>query len=167
MYGHIYVQGMEHYRSRVRQNLDVVPRGNSRPALVPRTSANQKPASRNGVSTPCGAVSAPRSPFYLPRYWSCRYMERLMIWGWDIIVPGCGGTSALFRVQRVGSPRAGFMIPSRSPDGGGISTPCGAISTRGVAVFAPVLLDLWIYGRIPDPGTDSTIPPPEIKQRFS
>ena len=30
-----------------------------------------------------------------PCFWSCKYMEVLLIWRWEHIFPGCGGTSAL------------------------------------------------------------------------
>ena len=34
----------------------------------------------------------------------------------------------------------------------GVSTPCGTVSTGGVSVFVPGLLELQRYGRIYDPG---------------
>ena len=36
----------------------------------------------------------------------------------------------------------------------GISTPCGAVSTRGITVFVPGLSGLSWYGRISDPGME-------------
>ena len=40
----------------------------------------------------------------------------------------------------------------RSAGGVGVSTPCGAVSTRGITVFVPGLSYLYIYGGISDPG---------------
>ena len=37
----------------------------------------------------------------------------------------------------------------------GVSTPCGAVSTTGATVFVPGLLELYMYGRISDPGMGS------------
>ena len=34
----------------------------------------------------------------------------------------------------------------------GVSTPCGAVSTRETAVFVAGLLELYMYGRIHDAG---------------
>ena len=38
-----------------------------------------------------------RSPFSSPGCWRCRDMEGIPIRGWEITLPGCGGTSALAR----------------------------------------------------------------------
>ena len=40
----------------------------------------------------------------------------------------------------------------------GVSTPCGAVSTRGICVFVPGLLELKRYGRIYDPGMGNYLP---------
>ena len=37
------------------------------------------------------------SPFSSRGCWGCRDMEGFLIWGWEHILPGCGGTSALAR----------------------------------------------------------------------
>ena len=36
----------------------------------------------------------------------------------------------------------------------GVSTQCGAVSTRGITVFVPELLELLRFGRIYDPGME-------------
>ena len=40
----------------------------------------------------------------------------------------------------------------RSACGAGVSTPCGAVSTRGITVFVPRLSESYMYGGISDPG---------------
>ena len=42
--------------------------------------------------------------------------------------------------------------------GGGVSTPCGAVSTRGITVFVRGLSELHMYGGISQPGM-ATYPP--------
>lgn len=37
---------------------------------------------------------------------------------------------------------------------GGVSTPCAAISLRGITVVVPGLLELYMYGNIADPGME-------------
>ena len=66
MHGMIYDPWMGHYRSRVRRNLTVVPRGNSRRALASWAPASHKVASGVGVSPPCGAVSTRGVSFFVP-----------------------------------------------------------------------------------------------------
>ena len=58
-------------------------------------------------------------------------MEGYIIWRWHLILPGCRWLLAL----RVG-----------------VYTPCGAMLTRGITVFVPGLLDLYMYARINDAG---------------
>ena len=41
---------------------------------------------------------------------------------------------------------------------GWVSTPCGAVSTRGICVFVPGLLELCRYGRISDLGMGTYAP---------
>ena len=137
-----------------------------------------------------------------PGCWSCRVIEGFMIQGWELILPGCGRTSALTRGETLaarwlhepqlfsnhpvglGFPHAagryrpegsafssarcwscrgmeGFMtrgwqliLPGvrwlyvrslanqRSPSGTRVSTPCGAVSTRGITAFIPRLSEL-------------------------
>ena len=60
--------------------------------------------------------------------------------GWDPVVPGWRWHC--------------FRAPAnhRSAGGVGFSTPYGAVSTRGITVFVPRLLDLYMYGGISDLG---------------
>ena len=67
IFGRISVLEMRPHPPRVWRDLDVVPRGSSRPALAPRAAANQQPASGFGVSTPCGAVSTPGITVFVHR----------------------------------------------------------------------------------------------------
>ena len=46
----------------------------------------------------------------------------------------------------------------RSADGVGVSTPRGAISTRGITVFVPGMSELQMHGGISEPGM-GTYPP--------
>ena len=44
-----------------------------------------------------GRYRSGRSPFSSPGCRSCSDVKGLLIWGWELIVPGCGGTSSLAR----------------------------------------------------------------------
>ena len=46
---------------------------------------------------PAGRYRPGGSEFSSPGCWSCRYMEGFLSRRWEIILPGCGGTSALAR----------------------------------------------------------------------
>ena len=50
-----------------------------------------------GFSHPAGRCRPGGSASSAPCWWSCKDMEGLLIRGWEIILPGCGGTSALAR----------------------------------------------------------------------
>ena len=73
-------------------------------------------------------------------------MDRFMIRGWDIIVPGWR------------------CILSRAPanqrlaGGIGVPTPCEAVSTRGITVFVPGLSELYMYEGISEPGMGTYSP---------
>ena len=93
---------------------------------------------------------------------SCRDLGGLIISGWDLILPGCGGTRW---PEGQLSPHASFMRPSQPGIrqwGVGISTSCGAVSTRGISAFVPGLSTLQSYGRISDPGMGNY--PPRVRQ---
>ena len=94
-YGGIYDPGIRPYPPRVRRDLGVGPRGNSRRALAPRAPANEQSPSGVGVSTPCGAVSPPGDLRFHPRCWSCSGIDGCPTRGWELIISGCGGTSAM------------------------------------------------------------------------
>ena len=50
-----------------------------------------------GFPHPAGRHRPGRSAFSSPGCWSCRDMEVFLTRGWELILPGCGGTSALTR----------------------------------------------------------------------
>ena len=69
-------------------------------------------------------------------------MEGFLIRGWDYILSGCGGTSTLSRGLDV----RWFHEPqSATSQCGWVPTTCGAVSTRGISVFAPRFLELFRY----------------------
>ena len=58
----------------------------------------------------------------------------------ELLIPiGCGPLASRTPINN-GSPR------------GGVSTLCGAVSTRGITVLVPGLLEIYRYGNISDPG---------------
>ena len=66
-------------------------------------------------------------------------MEGFLIRGWELILPGCGGASTLARGATL--PRwlhEPQPISSQPLDAIGVSTPCGAVSTRGSSFSSPV-----------------------------
>ena len=110
------------------------------PWLYVRSPANQQPASGAGVSTPCGAVSTRETTVFVPR------LSELQMYGGSCD-PGMG----LCR------PRVALILfssPSQSAIGrrGWVSTPCGAVSTRGITLFVTGLSELCMYGGIFDTG---------------
>ena len=85
-----------HYPPRVRRDLEVGPRGNSRSTPALRAPANRRSIHRGGVSTPRGTVSTREiivSVSGLELYRLC--MEIFMNRGWGFILPRCGGASTL------------------------------------------------------------------------
>ena len=79
------------------------------------------------------------SPLSSPTCMGCKGMEVLLIRRWDPIVPRCRRLCSRTPVhQRL----LGWV---------GISTPCGAISTRGIFVFVSGALDLHRYGSLYHP----------------
>ena len=50
-----------------------------------------------GFPHPAGRYRPGGSAFSSPGCWSCRDMEGFLTRGWELILPGCGGTSALAR----------------------------------------------------------------------
>ena len=79
---------------------------------------------------PAGRYRPGGSAFSSPGCWSCRYMEGFILRGWELILPGV-------RWLCVRSP-----ANQRSAGGTGVSTPCGAVSTRGITIFVPGLSEL-------------------------
>ena len=101
--------------------------GAERPQRWPEVRLSQRAGSMSpsqsaisrwvGVSTPCGAVSTRGITVIVPGFWICRCMEGFPTREWDLILPGGAGASTLVR--------------------GATSTPCGAVSILGIAVFVP------------------------------
>ena len=61
-------------------------------------SLSQSATSQLGrVSTSCGAVSTREICIFVQGYWTCRDTERCLIRRWELILSGCGWTSALAR----------------------------------------------------------------------
>ena len=50
-----------------------------------------------GFPNPAGRYRPGGSAFMSPGCWSCKDMERLLTRGWELILPGYGGSSALAR----------------------------------------------------------------------
>ena len=50
-----------------------------------------------GFTHPAGRCRPGGSTFTFPGCWSCRDMEGFLTRGWELILPGCGGTAALVR----------------------------------------------------------------------
>ena len=84
----------------------------------------------------------------------CRFVDGFLSRGRDLILPGFGGTSTLARAATLALRWLYELQPIRNPWMApvGVSTPCGAISTRRITVFVPGLLELCIYGRNYGPG---------------
>ena len=104
-----------------------------------RSQHNHLSASGISVSTPCWAVST-RGITAFPSLSSCKWIGGLLIQGWKPILPG-----VRWHFVR-------FPVSQRPASGAGVSTPCGAVSTRGITVFVPTLSELQMYGGISDPG---------------
>ena len=134
--------------------------------LYVRSPANQRSASETGVSTPCGAVSTRGITVFVPRLSELKRYGRISNPGWETIFPGVrwlyvrSPANQRFSDWPVGlgfPHRAGRFRPvvpgwrwlyyrdaanQRSAGGVGVSTSCGAISTRGITVFVPGLSEL-------------------------
>ena len=89
------------------------------------------------------------SPLYSPGCRSCKGIEGFLIRGWKLILPGV-------RWLYVRSPAS-----QRPASAAGVSTPCGAASTRGITLFVPVLSEFWMYVGIAEPGMDY---PPRVRR---
>ena len=100
----------------------------------------QQSVDRGGVSAPCGATSTRRTggpPFSPPYCRICRCMEDVMTWGWDVILPGCGGVSTPSREATLAARWPCEPQPISNQWMGVDFTPCGATSTRGSLFSSP------------------------------
>ena len=105
---------------------------------------------RLGFPHRAGRFRLGRSSFSSPGCRSCRFVTGFLIRGWVTVVPGWRWLY--------------FRAPAnqRSAGGVGVSTPCGAFSTRGITVFVPSLSELSMYGGIAEPGMG--IYPPRVRR---
>ena len=115
---------------------DYPPRGSL--ALYDPQPISDRPV-RLGFPHGAGRFRPGGSPISSPG-WSCKGIEGFLIREWKPILPGV-------RWLCVRSP-----ANHRPASAAGVSTPCGAVSTRGITVFVPGLSYLYIYGGISDPG---------------
>ena len=108
--------------------------------LASRSPINYRVTLRWGFLNRVGRYRPVGSTSWSLVCWSCRHMEGYLIRRLDLILTVYGPTRRWPEGQL--SPRAGSMSPSQSAinQGVGVSTPCGAVSTRGISVFVPGLL---------------------------
>ena len=144
--------------------------------LYVRSSANQRSASGTGVFyTVRSKIDPEGSAFSSPVCWSCRDVEGFLIRGLELILPGCGGTSALSRgttlaarwlheSQRISHQPVGLRFPrpaGRYRPGGYLFSSPGCWSCRYLEGF---LIRGWnLYspgaagGGIPTLGQEETV----------
>ena len=73
-----------------------------------------------------------------PGRWSCRDMERSLTRGWELILPGCGRTSALSRGATLAACWLYEPLPiSNQPVGLGFAHPAGRYRPGGSAFMSP------------------------------
>ena len=142
-YGRISGPVMGTYPPRVRRDLGVGPRGNSRRALATKAPTNQQLASAVGVSIPHGKGSTRATSVFVPG------LLELYIYG-QISHRGIKPYPPRMRrdldVGQEGQSRR--ALPERpsakwQPAGGIVVTrTCGAVSTLWISLFFPGLLDL-------------------------
>ena len=119
---------MGSYPPWVRRHLDIVPTGNSCRAPTLWAQANQRSVDENGISTPCVEQYEPGGSVFRARM--------------------VGGVALLYMYRRLADPGIGLHLSPApltpkatayklSGNEVGVSTPCGAVSARGVAVFVP------------------------------
>lgn len=129
----------------MRRDLGVGPRGTTHSELVPWAQANQQLRNGSGVFAACGAVYTRGINVFVPRLLELSMYGIFLNRGWDLILSGCGGTSTL--AQQEAFPAFWIYEPrpisnQQSVHMGGISTPCGAVPSRGITVVVPGLLEM-------------------------
>ena len=96
-----------------------------------------------GFPHPAGRYRPGGSAFSSVASWSCGDMKGFLIRVWEIIVPGCGGTSVLGRGATLAARRLHEPQPiSSHPVGFGFSHPAGRYRPGGICVFGPRLVEL-------------------------
>ena len=129
---------MRPYPPRVWRDFGIVPRGNSRRALVPRAPAHQQPASWVGVPHLAGRYRPGGSAFSSSGCWSYKYIEAFSTRGWERILSGCGGTSALARDATLAARWLNEPQPiSNQPVGLGFPHRAGRYRRGGSAFSSP------------------------------
>ena len=108
-YGRIYDPEMEPYLPLVRQDLDIVARGNYRRTPALRAPANQQPAA--GVKFPhcAGRYRPGGSP---PGCRVCRFTEGFLNRGWGLSSSGC--TGFVYEHQPISDQHMGLGFPPRA-----------------------------------------------------
>ena len=108
---------------------------------------------RVGSSHRGGGYQPGRTQFSPPGCWICTCIGVFLIRGWCLILPTCGGTSTLVRGEIMAARKLHEPQPiSDQWMGVGFPHRAGRYRPLGFTVFVPGLLELYIYGRIPDPG---------------
>ena len=91
-----------------------------------------------GFPHPAGRYRPGGSAFSSPGCWSCRDMEGFLTRGWELILPGCGGTSALARGATLAARRLRKPQPiSDHPVGLGFPHPAGRYRPGRSAFSSP------------------------------
>ena len=94
-----------------------------------------------------------RTQFSPSGCWICTCIEVFLIRKWCLILPTCGGTSTLVRGEIIAARKLHEPQPiSDQWMGVGFSHRAERNRSLGFTFFVPGLLELYIYGRIPDPG---------------
>ena len=166
IYGRVSDPGVGTYPSLVRWDLGGGPRGNSRRAPPPGAQDNQQSPSMVGIPHSAGRYRPKGCAFSPPGCWNCGNMEGFLTRGWEIILPGCGGTSALSRGATLaarwlhepqpisnhpvglGFPHlAGRYRPGESASPGWSCRDLEGFLTRGWEIILPGVR--WLYVRSP------------------
>ena len=91
-----------------------------------------------GFPHPAGRYRPGGSAFSSPGCWSCRDMEGFLTRGWELILPGCGGTSALARGATLAARWLHERHPiSNHPVGLGFPHPAGQYLPGGSSFSSP------------------------------
>ena len=91
-----------------------------------------------GFPHPVGRYRSGGSAFTSPDCWSCRCIKGFLIRGWELILPGCGGTSALARGATLAARWLHEPQPiSNHPVGLGFPHPAGRYRPGGFAFSSP------------------------------
>ena len=117
-----------------------------------------------GLPHPAGRCLPGGSAFSSPGCWICRDMVGFLMRGWEIIRPGCGGTSALAREKTFAARWLHRpQLISNHPVGLGFLHSAGRYRPGGSAFFSLGCSSCRdMYVRICDPGMGTY--PPRVRQ---